>query len=58
MLGEEKFPELALGALADACVIMTGKLLFSTGEFREHLIGMTTASLKSLVKRLLVTFLE
>lgn len=57
MLGEEKFPELALGALADACVIMTGKLL-STGEFREHLIGMTTASLKSLVKRLLVTFLE
>lgn len=58
MLGEEKFPKSALGALADVCKIMTRKtFLLFTGEFHKHLTGMTMASLKSWVKRSSVTCL-
>lgn len=54
-LGEEKLPELALGALADTYAAMIRKTSLFTGEFYEHMKGTTMASLKSSVKRLLVT---
>ena len=46
---------MALGALADAYAAMIRKTSLFTGEFYEHMKGTTMASLKSSVKRLLVT---